>query len=265
MVHVHRTIHRTSHLGDGDLLAGSRPDCRVLLGESVQGTAALIEVLYRDDDYLAVRKPPGLSVHRGRLNADRDVLLQRLRRQVGCYLYPIHRLDRATSGVIVFGLNAWAAGAVQAQMRSGDVAKHYAAIVRGWVLRETEIDYEIDGQYAYSSCRPHTRYELDEPDGRFPSSRYSLLDVTPKSGRRHQIRRHLAHLRHPIVGDTVHGDGKHNRIFRERFGSWRLLLFARSIAFMHLRQQRQLRIECGFDADWTALLRELDAYALSSS
>ena len=198
-----------------------------------------LPVLYRDADFVAVAKPAGLLVHRTRLSRSREAALQIVRDQLGQRIYPVHRLDRATSGVLVFGLSSEAAGSLAALMRRREVGKRYLAVVRGWPEPAGVIEQPLRAAAGAEPRPACTRYrrlatvELPVPVSRYPTSRYALVALQPVTGRRHQIRRHLSATSHPVIGDTTHGDGRHNRLFRERFGVHRLLLHAAAMEFRH--------------------------------
>ena len=224
-----------------------------------------LEILYRDEDLVAIAKPSGLLVHRTRLDAwARDFAVQRLRDQLGCTVYPVHRLDKATSGVLLFALNPLALGSVSSAFERGRVEKRYLAIVRGWPPLTLLIDYPLS--------RLHDAYEPGEPPeglqpaftrltrlataqlpvcvDRYTESRYALVALVPDSGRRHQLRRHLKHAGHPIIGDTTYGQGRHNRLFRSRFANERLLLAAIALSFEHPRTGTLLSIGAPPAADF---------------
>jgi tRNA pseudouridine65 synthase len=225
-------------------------------------------VLYRDRHLAAVDKPPGLLVHRTRLadGAD-DALLQRLRDTLGRRIYTVHRLDRPTSGVVVFGLTPEAGRRLSLLFERRRVAKRYLAVVRGYlgspddpagVIEHPLQDAEgLPARPAVTHYRSLAWIELPHAVGRYSTSRYSLVAVEPMTGRTHQIRRHFHHIFHPIVGDTTHGEGRHNRFFREQYGCGRLLLHAVSLVFDHPFTARPLRIEAPPDADWRALMGRL--------
>lgn len=196
-------------------------------------------VVHQDPWLVAVAKPPGLAVHRSDQVRDHAPALQQLRNQLGCWVYPVHRLDRGTSGVLLFALDPQTARAVGDALTRRTVTKRYLAVVRGWTVERTDIDYALHehpdapAQPARTSlCRLGT-VALPIPVGRYPEARYSLVELRPHSGRTHQLRKHMAHLRHPIVGDVRHGEGRHNRLFRERFGVTRMLLHALSMSLPH--------------------------------
>jgi len=198
---------------------------------------APLPVLYRDARFIAVNKPSGLLVHRTELDAERDVALQRVRDQIGQRVYPVHRLDRATSGALVFGLDPSAAAALATAFRGQRVGKLYLAVVRGWPPPSGVIDRPIARRRGGEKRPARTRFrtlatvQLPIPVSKWPTARYALVVTCPLSGRRHQIRRHLAAISHPVAGDTTHGDGRHNRLLRNHFDSHRLLLHAWRISW----------------------------------
>ncbi len=207
---------------------------------------------------MAVAKPPGLLTTPSAMAPDRVTCMSLLRDQLGHRVYPVHRLDRATSGVLVFGRNPAAAGEWAAFFRDRRVCKTYLALVRGWVEPEGEIDYPIEGARDGVRVPALTRYarlgtvEVAVPVGRYPTARYSLVRACPVTGRRHQIRRHFKHLRHPLVVDPEYGDVHHNRFFRERYGR-RLMLHAWTLEF----PDRQVRIHAPIPEDMGSILEDL--------
>lgn len=208
-----------------------------------------VEILYRDPHLVAVHKPEGVLVHRNPQVRDAgEPLLQRVRDQLNATLYPVHRLDRPTSGVLLFALRPEIARALAAAFAASRVRKRYLAVVRGHTDEAGVIDHPLGekrgllGVGAGDGAAPRpavTRYrrlaqtELPYAVGRYATARYSLLEVEPLTGRMHQIRRHLKHIAHHVIGDTTHGDGVHNRFFRARFECARLLLAATGLAFDH--------------------------------
>lgn len=200
---------------------------------------AELPVLFRDEHFIAIDKPPGLLVHRTWIADGSEFALQRLRDQIGRRVYPVHRLDRPTSGVLVFGLSSRAAADLCAEFEARRVTKRYLAVVRGYLEGEGTIDYalreepHLPAQAAVTHYRGLARVELPIAVGRYATSRYSLVEAVPETGRMHQLRKHFAHIFHPIIGDTTHGEGRHNRLFRERFAIQRLLLCAHSLRFRH--------------------------------
>lgn len=197
-----------------------------------------LQLIYRDRYYVAVDKPAGMLVHRTRISEDQRFVLQTLRDQLGRRVYPVHRLDRPTSGVLLFALSSEAARRLVDCFQQRQVAKRYLAVVRGYVDESGLIDYPLlsEGgvrQPAVTGFFRRATVELPIPVSRYPSARYSLVELHPETGRMHQIRRHMKHLFHPVIGDTTHGDGRHNRLFREQFAVHRLLLMATGVRFRH--------------------------------
>jgi tRNA pseudouridine65 synthase len=198
-----------------------------------------LDILFSDPDFVAVDKPSGLLVHRSALANDRVTCLTILRDQLDRWVYPLHRLDRGTSGVLLFALSPESAGRMGEIFAGRSMRKKYLTVVRGYLEGEGTIDYPLAEEPGDEAVEAITRYrsldrvELPIPVGRYSTARYSLVEVEPLTGRKHQIRRHMAHVRHPVVGDIVHGEGRHNRLFREEFGIGRLLLHARRVEFSH--------------------------------
>jgi len=222
----------------------------------------MLSVLYRDDQLVAVDKPSGLIVHPSGIAPDRDTCMSRLRDQLGRWVYPVHRLDRGASGVLVFGLDPEAARTLAVAFAERRVRKEYLAVVRGVTPEAGEIDHPLPPETgsgtplgARTTFERLAQVELPYAVGRYPVARYALVRALPETGRMHQIRRHLAHLRHPIVGDVNYGDGKHNRLFRERLGVRRLLLHARALDLPHPGTGERLRIEAPLPDDMEALFR----------
>ncbi len=220
-----------------------------------------LRVLYRDTDYVAIDKPAGLLVHRSPLARAEHFALQQLRDQLGQRVYPVHRLDRATSGVLLFGLSTDAARLVAAQFAQHRVSKRYLAITRGWTEAAGLIDHPVADRDGDGLARPaRTRYrrlatlELDVAVDRYPTSRYSLIEAEPLTGRRQQIRKHLKHLSHHLIGDTTHGNGRHNRFFRTSFGIHRLLLMAHRLRFALPRSAQMVDIRAPIEGEWLMLL-----------
>lgn len=198
-----------------------------------------LEILYQDSDIVAVNKPHGLLVHRSPIAADTDIFaVQLLRDQLGQKVYPVHRLDRKTSGVLLFALNDETNRLMQVQFANGRVKKKYQAIVRGFTDDVGEIDYPLkkdDGtiQEAFTSYVTLQRREVPFSIGKHGTSRYSLVELTPTTGRMHQLRKHMAHIFHPIIGDRPHGCNKQNKFFKDQYGMLTMLLHAAQLEFTH--------------------------------
>ena len=209
-----------------------------------------LSVIYRDDWLCAIDKPTGIMVHRSSRSSDEHFLLATLRDQIGQRVWPIHRLDRATSGVLLFALDPSSAANLGEQMMARSIRKHYLAVVRGYTDQQGQVDHPLqadgDGpeQPAVTRYRRLGTLELPIAVGRYSSARYSLVEASPETGRMHQIRRHFKHIFHPVIGDTTYGEGRHNRLFREQFDCHRLLLHASRLAFVHPEDGRPMQIEC---------------------
>jgi tRNA pseudouridine65 synthase len=199
----------------------------------------MLSLLWRDADYVAIDKPSGLLVHPTELAPGEPSCLKILRDQLGMRLYPVHRLDRQTSGVLIFALSSEAARDLMVLWPEGGVRKLYQAVVRGWTAEQGEVDRPLRESPEKPRVPALSRYrrlqtvELPDPVGRYSTARYSRVEVETLTGRQHQVRKHLLSLSHPIVGDTTYGDGDHNRYFRAKFGIHRLLLHASRIEFKH--------------------------------
>ena len=184
-------------------------------------------ILHRDDDIVIVNKPSGMIVHRGWAN-DRVVAMTAVRDIIGAWVYPVHRLDRGASGALAFALSPDVARTLGEALAAGEVVKEYVALVRGPLTRAFAIDHAIPR----APGGPRVPAITDvEPLGSF--ERYSLVRAVPRTGRLHQIRRHLKHISCPIIGDVRYGKGEHNRLFRERFCLTRLALHCTRLALRH--------------------------------
>jgi tRNA pseudouridine65 synthase len=210
-----------------------------------------LSVLYRDDFLVAIHKPAGLLVHRSDIDRhETRFAVQLLRDQIGRRVHPLHRLDKGTSGVLLFAFDADSAREVGGQFERNEVRKQYLAVVRGWPPAAGIIDHPLARRFddygrkpgpagkaealpAVTGYRRLATIELPAAVDRYPTSRYALLSLAPQSGRQHQLRRHMKHIAHPIIGDATWGKGVHNRFFRQRFGCGRLLLACTCIELRH--------------------------------
>lgn len=200
-------------------------------------------LLYRDDRIAAFAKPSGLLVHRG-WGDDAIVALTLARTAIGARVHPVHRLDRATSGVLLFALDPASAAALGALFSGGGIRKTYLALVRGVPPDEGRIDHPIprtEGGPRVDAATTFRRLHVFE--------RYALVEARPETGRLHQIRRHMKHISHPIVGDVNYGKGDINRLFRERFDLHRLALHASEVRFVHPFTGEPLVIAAALPAD----------------
>jgi tRNA pseudouridine65 synthase len=207
----------------------------------------MLPILYRDEWMVVVNKPSGLLVHRSPIDRhETRFAVQVLRNQLGRRVYPAHRLDKGASGALAFALDRQMAAALAGAFAGHEVAKSYIAVVRGWPAESGVIDHElatVRDEYALparTAARPaNTAYrrlasiELPVRVDRYPTSRYALVRLRPETGRRHQLRRHLAHVSHPIIGDSTYGKGRHNRLFANLYGVRRLMLACTNLEFQH--------------------------------
>lgn len=235
----------------------------------------MLEIIYQDEYLVAVNKPAGMLVHRSWLDKhETQFVMQTLRDQIGQHVFPLHRLDRPTSGVLVFALSSEIASNVMPMFANHEMVKTYHAIVRGWIEEGDVLDYPLkeeldkiadkfakqdkEAQCAVTEYQPLAKVEVPFSTGKFPTTRYCLVEMKPKTGRKHQLRRHMAHLRHPIVGDTTHGDGKHNRLYREEYDCHRLMLHASELRFVHPYTKQELVLKASFDESWQKLFAEFE-------
>ena len=239
-----------------------------------------IPVLYQDEYLVAVNKPTGLLVHRsGIARHETDHAMKVVRNQLGQWVYPFHRLDRATSGVLLFALDQETARRMTRLFTEDKISKTYLAVVRGHTREEERIvhplkerrdrmadqraDKDKPAQQAITAYRRLATVELPQPVGRYATARYSLVQVKPQTGRNHQIRRHMKHIFHPVVGDTTYGDGKQNDFFRKSFNCGRLLLHANTLEFPHPYTCAQIVIQAPLDDAFSVLLEALEWGAIA--
>ena len=233
--------------------------------------ADLLPILYRDEHIVVIDKPPNLLVHRSEIDRhETRFAIQILRDQIGQRVWPAHRLDRGTSGVLIFGLSAEIASLLSRQFEAGTVEKRYLAVVRGHppvsgcidhALSRQRDPYEFQGERSSIEAQPAVTHfrklaeiELPVAVDRYPSSRYALLELNPLTGRRHQLRRHLKHIAHPIIGDATYGKGRHNRYFAEHLDCHRLLLACTEMRFTHPINGQHLKTEAPVSGEFAAIL-----------
>jgi len=212
-----------------------------------------VTFLYRDAALVVVDKPAGLLCHRTELAPDRDVVMMRVRDALGAYVYPVHRLDRGTSGALVFALSSEVAASLRIQFDEAQVKKRYLAIVRGIAPERTLVDYAIPKAEGTKERVP----AVTEVARLAAGEHVSLVECLPRTGRYHQVRRHMAHLRHPLALDSNYGTGWFNREIRARTGLGRLALHAREIAFVHPSSGAPLVVRAPLPGDLTAALEIL--------
>ncbi|VEJ22207.1 tRNA pseudouridine(65) synthase TruC [Neisseria animaloris] len=231
----------------------------------------MLEIIYRNAYCIAVNKPAGMLVHRSWLDSrETQFVMQTLRDQIGRHVYPVHRLDRPTSGVLLFALDSKSAHGLTQQFAAQTVQKTYWAVVRGYLNGAGRIDYPLKeeadkiadpftdpdkpAQPAVTDYRCLAQTEQPfQSAARYPTSRYSWVELMPHTGRKHQLRRHMKHIFHPIVGDTTHGDTAQNRAVAANTGTTRLMLHARSLTFRCLESSNTVRLVASADEQWQKL------------
>lgn len=220
-----------------------------------------LQILYQDAFIVAINKPHGLLVHRSRIADDAtEFAVQILRDQLNQAVYPVHRLDRKTAGVMLFALTPEVNSALQQDFMLRKIDKTYLAFVRGFLDNEGTIDYPLKKengilQEAVTHYKTLKRGELPFPSGKFESSRYSLVELYPETGRMHQIRRHLAHVFHPIIGDRPHGCNKQNKLFLERLNMTTMLLHASEIKFVHPVTQAVIHVKAPLFSEFNRIVQ----------
>ena len=237
-------------------------------------------ILYQDDHIVAIHKPAGLLVHRSWMASNESQFaLQMTRDAIGKKVFPVHRLDKPTSGVLIFALSSELARLLQQQFHNDTdenklIEKEYLALVRGWPKQrqwvidkplkyhvdkfsepDTEEGKMQDAQTHFECVKTAT---INQAVGPYDSARYSLVKAMPKTGRKHQIRRHLNHCNYPIVGDVNHGDRHHNHFFEERFKQSRLYLAATRLAFVHPISLAPIVIEAPLEASFQRVINQID-------
>jgi len=221
------------------------------------------EILYKDENLVVINKPHGIVVHRSFYVGEADIYaVQELKKQLGQFVYPCHRIDRKTSGILIFALSSDSARKIQDQFADNLIKKDYLAIVRGYTEDVGSIDYALINekgkvQEALTNYKTLERVEVDIPFGKFKTSRYSLVGVEPQTGRMHQIRKHFAHINHPIIGDRPHGCNKQNRLFKETFQMNTMLLHAHQISFAHPVSEKKIEITASLHSEYKRMLNTL--------
>lgn len=219
-----------------------------------------LKIIYQDEYLVAINKPHGLAVHRSEYVGNADVFaVQELRNQIGQFVYPCHRIDRKTSGVLLFALDTEVNALIQKQFAENKVKKKYLAIVRGYTNDSGLIDYPLTNekwktQDAVTGYKTIQRAEAEIPFGKFKTSRYSLVEAYPQTGRLHQIRKHFAHILHPIIGDRPHGCNKQNKMFKEKFEMTTMMLHAAEIVFNHPVTKKEIIINAGIHSEFKRMM-----------
>lgn len=220
----------------------------------------MLEIIYQDEHLIAINKPHGLLVHRSKIANDAtEFALQMLRDQIGRHVSPVHRLDRKTSGILLFAFEKEVEIAMHKQFQESLVEKAYLAVLRGYSPDQLDIDYPLakengNMQEAFTSFITLQRAEIAFPFGKHETSRYSLIKATPKTGRMHQLRRHFAHIFHPIIGDRKHGCNKQNKFFKEQFEMTTMLLHASELAFKHPVNGAEVKLYASLQPEFTRVM-----------
>ena len=232
------------------------------------------DILYRDEWIVAVNKPAGMLTHPSWIDKDADEnAMHALRDLIGQWVYPIHRLDRPTSGVLLFALNSEIAKKLAEEFSSRQAEKTYYALVRGFTKEHEIIDYPLKDLWDKMTDKEKsknnpareaiTEYwrigttELNIPVRPHPTSRYSLLKVVPHTGRNRQIRRHMKHIFHHLIGDHQYGDGFHNRMLSENFALNRLMLHAVSLKITHPKTCGEILLEAPLPKDFNDIITRI--------
>ncbi|WP_316814740.1 pseudouridine synthase [Pedobacter nyackensis] len=220
----------------------------------------MLEIVYQDDHLIAINKPHGLLVHRSSIANDaKEFALQMLRDQVNRHVSPVHRLDRKTGGLLLFAFEKDVEIAMHQQFQNGEVQKKYLAILRGHAPEQLDIDYPLakeNGtiQEAFTSFVTLKRAELDIAFGKHQTSRYSLVEATPTTGRMHQLRRHFAHIFYPIIGDRKHGCNKQNKFFKETWEMTTMLLHASELTFLHPVTKQEIQLKAPVQSEFLRVM-----------
>jgi tRNA pseudouridine65 synthase len=220
----------------------------------------MIEIIYKDEYIVAVNKPAGLLVHRTNFaEEEKDFLLQKVRNQIRQRVYPVHRLDRQTSGIILFALTPEVAAILSESFKTDQIQKQYYCIGRGHMKESIDLDYAIKNERnnkrieARTLFTPIQHIELPIPTGPYDTSRYTLIEAVPKTGRWHQIRQHLGHLRHYIIGDKRHGDHRHNKTWVNELDCPFMMLHAKKIVFPHPESKESMTLTAEFPEHWKSI------------
>ena len=223
-----------------------------------------LQIVYKDDYLVAINKPHGLLIHKTSLAKDANhFAVQMLRDQLGQRVYPAHRLDRKTSGLLLFSLQKEHLDACFKMFREKTIQKKYKALVRGFTEDSATIDYALRSengtlQEAVTHYTTFQRYEIALPFGKFNTSRYSLVELKPETGRMHQLRKHMAHIFHPIIGDRPHGCNKQNKLWKDKWAMTRMLLHASDLSFKHPIVENDIVLNAEYSKEFKAVLDRLN-------
>jgi len=226
----------------------------------------ILKILYQDEYLVAINKPSGLLVHKSMIDRHEIYYAMKILRDQlgGKWVYPIHRLDKPTSGVLLFALDSHTARLMNEQFTNHTIQKTYIAVARGYVPENGLIDHALkekldkisdknanknkEAQVAQTAFKLLRRVEIDAKVGKYDTVRYSLVELKPKTGRKHQLRRHMKHINHHLLGDTKYGRGEHNKFIRANYNIQRLLLHASELEILHPYSQEKMRFKAPLDA-----------------
>jgi tRNA pseudouridine65 synthase len=227
----------------------------------------MLEIIFQDIHLVVINKPHGLLVHQSPIARDaEEFALQMLRDQIGQNVWPAHRLDRKTGGLLLFSLSKEANALAQQLFRENLIQKKYLAIVRGHTPNEMEIDYPLKKengvvQEAFTSFKTLQKAEIDIALGKHLTSRYSLVEAEPQTGRMHQLRKHFAHIHHPIIGDRPHGCNKQNKLFKDTFEMDTMLLHASELQFVHPVIKEKIHLKAPLQSEFKRMMKLLNMQA----
>ncbi|WP_294296642.1 pseudouridine synthase [uncultured Chryseobacterium sp.] len=216
----------------------------------------MLEILYRDEYLVAINKPSGMLVHKSFYAGTADTYaVQELKKQIGQKVHPVHRLDRKTSGVLLFTLDKETLRTMSDQFATREVEKKYIAILRGWTKEEETIDYDLVNenevkQNAVTYYRRLQTSEIDLPFLKHQTSRYCLVEAIPETGRFHQLRKHFKHILHPILGCRKHGCNKQNKLLLQTFSMTRMPLHALQLTFTHPVSDERITVTATIDEEF---------------
>jgi len=224
----------------------------------------MLEIIYQDEHLIAINKPHGLLVHQSSIARDAtEFALQMLRNQVGKHVSPVHRLDRKTSGILLFAFDKESEIAMHQQFMNAETDKKYLALLRGFTPDVMDIDYPLakeNGtmQEAFTSFTTLQKAEIDVAFGKQATSRYSLVEAVPKTGRMHQLRRHFSHILHPIIGDRTHGCNKQNKLFLTQWNMSTMLLHASELSFTHPKTSERIHLKADLHDEFKRVINFLN-------
>lgn len=231
----------------------------------------IVNIIFEDEYIMAVYKPNNILVHHSVMannQLDELSLVQLIQQQLNKKYYPIHRLDRKTSGIILFAKQKEYVNMFQNLFLNNEIQKTYYGLVRGHIPEIGKIESPVKGRDANQHKDALTFYKriktfnLPIQVGPYENSRYSLVSLTPKTGRLHQLRIHMNKISHPLIGDSKYGDRFHNRMFETKFKNEAMFLHAKTLEFKHPYSLKNISIACDFPKNWTRILEELNQISI---